>query len=235
MKSKIKHLIKIIIGRDFRISPQIKLGTKWYGRKNLGFYVYDKNLNSNSIIYSFGIGEDISFDEELIKKFGCTIFGFDPTPKSVQFIKNKGSLSNFYFVPYGIYCYDGEIKFYLPPNSEHVSCTTSNVWKYKNSEEQTITVPVKKFTTILKEFGHSKIDVLKLDIEGSEYEVLDDILSSNIKIDQILIEFHHRFPSIKIKQTKIAINKLNNSGYLIAAISDQYEEFTFVNKNLIEN
>ena len=39
---------------------------------------YD-DLSKDSIIYSVGIGYDTSFDEELIKSFGCKVQAFDPT------------------------------------------------------------------------------------------------------------------------------------------------------------
>lgn len=228
IKSKIKHIIKILIGREIFVKTNVKLFTKWYGNSRAGFYVYPALLNSNSIIYSFGVGEDISFDEELINEFNCTIYGFDPMPKSIQFIKNKQISPNFIFNPYGIFSYDGLIKFYLPINSEHVSCTTSKVWDYKNIENISIEVPVKKISTIIKDLGHNRIDILKLDIEGTEYEVLDEILNIPIEINQILIEFHHRFQTINKSQTKLAIKKLNAFGYKLAAISDYFDEFTFV-------
>ena len=77
----LKYLIKILIGKEIIISPQIKIDSKWYGTKHAGFFVYTKFLNSDSVLYSFGVGEDISFDEELISEFNCIIYAFDPTPK----------------------------------------------------------------------------------------------------------------------------------------------------------
>lgn len=54
-----------------------KLGT------NYGIGVIPANfLNSQSICYCAGAGEDISFDLELIKKFRCKVFIFDPTPRA---------------------------------------------------------------------------------------------------------------------------------------------------------
>ena len=41
----------------------------------------------------------------------------------------------------------------------------------------------------------SRIDILKMDIEGAEYDVIDDIINSPVPIAQVLIEFHHRFPN----------------------------------------
>mgnify|MGYP001380326887 FL=1 len=56
-----------------------KLGTNyggWYIPKNI-------NLNKNSIVYSGGVGEDMSFDLLLNDKYGCKMFLIDPTfPKS---------------------------------------------------------------------------------------------------------------------------------------------------------
>jgi len=52
---------------------------------------------------------------------------------------------------------------------------------------------------------HSKIDLLKMDIEGAEYSVLKDMESVNIRPKQLLIEFHHRFPNVGIGETKKAI------------------------------
>src|SRR5690242_18859561 len=45
-------------------------------------------IDENSICYCVGCGEDISFDLELIKRFNCEVFSFDPTPKAIQHIKS---------------------------------------------------------------------------------------------------------------------------------------------------
>jgi len=227
--AKIKYWIKILIRKEIIVWPQIELETSWFGNKHAGFFVDTKLLNSKSIMYSFGVGEDISFDEKLINSYNCTVYAFDPTPKTINFIASKTQISpKFIFHPYGIHSNDGEILFYLPSNPNHVSGTTSKIRNDKNREGKTVVVPMKKFSTIIKELGHEKIEILKLDIEGSEYDVLDDILESDVEINQILIEFHHRFASFGITQTKNAIEKLNTHGYKIAAISDQYEEYTFL-------
>ena len=48
-----------------------------------------KDLNSKSVVYSIGIGTDASFDLELINTFNCEIYGFDPTPKSIRWVKKN--------------------------------------------------------------------------------------------------------------------------------------------------
>ena len=43
----------------------------------------------------------------------------------------------------------------------------------------------------MRELGRDHIDVLKMDIEGSEYGVLEDVLYLDIR--QLLVEVHQRF------------------------------------------
>jgi FkbM family methyltransferase len=223
-----KYIFKLIAGREILNWGLMKLPVKWFGNVNAGFYVADDKFSDKTIIYSFGIGEDVSFDEALIESFGCTVYAFDPTPKTKEFLSKKGTSNRFLFFDYGLYNLNGFIEFYLPPNPDHVSGTTYNRWVDKDAEIRPIQVPVKSFSSIVKDLRHDQIDILKMDIEGSEYVVLDDILSSGVEIKQILIEFHHRFRGVGIKRTKEAIKKLKDSGYKIAAISNSKEEYTFV-------
>lgn len=225
---KLKFLLKVLLGKEVYFKIQKSCFTKWYGNKHTGFFVMPEKINKDSIVYSFGIGDDISFDRAIIKEFDCKVYGFDPTPRSIQFIKTQSLPNNFIFLPYGISDHDGFIQFFLPENTNHISGATFNRWGIKGNNIIPVNVPVKKFDTIVKELGHSKIDILKMDIEGSEYEVLNDILASNIEINQILIEFHHRFPGIGKERTIQAVKKLSSSNYKLIAISGQKEEYTFL-------
>ena len=82
--------------------------------------------------------------------------------------------------------------------------------------------------TILKMLGHSCIDLLKMDIEGAEYDVLADLLTQRIPVKQILVEFHHRWPQIGVDKTRQAIHALNAAGYKIFSVSPGGEEYSFL-------
>jgi disulfide oxidoreductase YuzD len=86
---------------------------------------------------------------------------------------------------------------------------------------------------IMKDLGHTHIDVLKMDIEGAEYSVIENILDSDISIDQVLIEFHDRFVENGKARTQQTIRLLNNKGFEIFAISDSCYEISFINKNKV--
>jgi FkbM family methyltransferase len=227
LKQKLTVCFKILKRQEIWVRPQVKEFYKWYGDIHAGFYLCPKYLNESSVVYSFGVGCNVSFDLAIIKDFSCNIYAFDPTPKSIQYVKDLGEMPNFNFYPFGVYDEDGLIKFFLPANPEHVSGSVHD----KKTSSESISVPVKKFSTIAKELGHSKIDLVKMDIEGSEYAIIDDMLSSGVIISQILIEVHHRFNGLGIQKTKELIRKLNNAGYFIAAVSPTNEEYTFVYKD----
>lgn len=67
------------------------------------------------------------------------------------------------------------------------------------------------------------VDILKIDVEGSEYEILENISEDVLqKINQITVEFHD-FIDPKLKPyTKNIINRMEASGYKSISKSTEY-------------
>jgi FkbM family methyltransferase len=164
----------------------------------------------------------------LIEKFGLTVHAFDPTPKSIEWVKRQMFSDNFVLHEYGIAAFDGIASFYPPENPDHVSHTLLN---RPSMKQRVILVRVKRLETIVKQLGHERIDILKMDIEGAEYDVIDDMSKSAIRPHQILVEFHYRFPGVGIKKTKESIEKIKSLGYQLFSVSNTNEEFCFVRKS----
>jgi len=79
----------------------------------------------------------------------------------------------------------------------------------------------------MSSLGHRRIAVLKMDIAGAEYDVISDLLSSRAQVDQLLVEFHHRWPEIGLLKTRNTVDQLNSAGFRIFDISPSGEEFSF--------
>ena len=203
-----------------------KIPKQWFGNNYGGFYLAQQSIEKSSIVYSIGIGEDISFDIELMATYGCNVFAFDPTPKSVLWVKENVTTPNFVFSPIGVAKEKGVQKLYLPINDNHVSGSIHDIKTINTSN--TIDLKFDTLMNIMEANNHSKIDVLKMDIEGAEYEVIDNIHNHNIDIKQILVEFHpHLLKNGKMK-TKIAIEKLQKMGYNCFGVSDSLLEYSFI-------
>jgi hypothetical protein len=81
--------------------------------------------------------------------------------------------------------------------------------------------------SLMQRNRHSHIDLLKLDIEGCEYEVIESILKSRLPIWQIAVEFHHGIlPGFTRGQTIQTMLKLMTRGY--ALVDQTGANHTFV-------
>jgi len=213
----------------------IRLGTNYGGWS----VPKDISLNSDSIVYGGGVGEDISFDLLLSDKYNCSILLIDPTKRAkihynqvrnyyntkvnsftgdiqkdyLTIIKNlKPNFNKIKYLDIGIWDKEEELKFYKQHNEQYVSQSLIN-GMFGNSYE---IVKTKSIKQLMEENKHTKIDLLKLDIEGAEIKVLEKMLEDKIYPKYLCIEF-----DLYLKQkdpnneTNNIINKLLNIGYKI--------------------
>ncbi len=159
--------------------------------KNLGNYMLDASkLDKNSIIYSFGVGTSISFEEEIVKLLNCNVYCYDPTSMAVNWIKNHNyNQDKIHFSPIGVWNKDGKVKFYAQVTDDlNISGgSITNLFK----DEKFDYLECKKIKSIISENKHNHINLLKLDIEGAAFEVIEDIIKDEIFPDQIIAEFEY--------------------------------------------
>ncbi|MNK10379.1 hypothetical protein D3C87_284030 [compost metagenome] len=224
--------LKVFISyKEFSIER--KIDKKWFGNDYGGFYLHPNLLNSNSVVYSVGIGEDISFDRAVFEELDCNVHMFDPTPKSIEWVENQNLPKKMVFHPFGLDAESGTVEFYLPVNPDHVSGSLMRL-NHNVDDKRAIPVEMKSLKDTALGLGTRKIDVLKIDIEGAEYVVLQSVLESKLDIDQVLIEFHSRFFNDGRQKTVDAIHLLKQHGYQIFAVSDSYEEVSFIHNRLFQ-
>lgn len=147
------------------------------------YYLDENKINKNSIVYSFGLSNNIGFELDLVKKKEVKIFCYDPTDASVEYFRNN-NFENIIFYPYGLYTEDKEVEFFMTSNGNG-----------STEEEMVISSETKKkfqcykLKTLMEKNGHDKIDILKIDIDGVEQDVLYQMIQDKIYPLQICIEF----------------------------------------------
>jgi FkbM family methyltransferase len=220
-----KRFLKRLIGKELRLRveaevPVIKLGGWWFSPDSLG---------PDSIIYSLGVGDEIEFDLAIIDRYGVEVFAFDPTPNSIDMLDASRAPERFNFRPWAISASDGTLELYPRLKQDG---TKSDVMFTMVPEEATrddvIEVPAYCLSTIARKLGHDRIDLLKMDIEGAEYDVLDGLLESPVQPAQLLVEFHHRFVENGLDRAYEIIARLRQAGYRIIAISEIGREISFM-------
>lgn len=222
---KKKRFLKRLIGKELRLRNDIDVAVI----KDGGWWYAPGELGADSVVYSLGVGDDIDFDLAVIEKYAVEVHAFDPTPSSVRLIEDRHLPQRFRFHPWAVTASDGTLTFYPRLKKDG---TKSEVMFTMVAEPETardgIEVPAYSLSTIAGRLGHEHIDLMKMDIEGAEYEVLDGLLASSIKPKQLLVEFHHRFPGIGLGKTADMIARLRDDGYRIFAVSEAGREVSFL-------
>lgn len=191
--------------RGVKVTPYpklVRLGSD-YG----GWTVPEDLIERDWICYSGGVGTDISFDLALIDRFGCEVWAFDPIPEAGAYAAREGAVDGFHFLPYGIWSEDTEQKFYAPFDKEHVSHSIGNL----QNTDRYIVARCRSLPSVMAELGHDRIDLLKLDVEGAEYEALECIADGRVTPTVLCVEFH-RLSSVD--QMFRAVDRLRSAGWV---------------------
>jgi FkbM family methyltransferase len=224
-----KRFIKAALGKDHLIKKDVFLPVEKLGSRYGGWVVNRPLLRytAQPIVLSFGIGDDITFDLEMIRRYGAHVFAFDPTPKSLQWIARQRVPALMTVSPVGLADFDGEQDFGPPDNPDWDSFSVLR-------SAGSVRCKVARLSTLMHEHGIDVIDVLKMDIEGSEYSAIEDLCRSKIHPKQLLVEFHHNSDlKVQLQKTKDAVAALRASGYLVFDISPWGREFSFLHSSAL--
>lgn len=174
------------------------------------------------LIYSAGIGDQINFELDILKALSdmgvnAELYAFDPTPMSLRWLETQNLPNNFHVYPYAISDKDAEIEFALPRTDGWVSGSAEKVKQDSRNFDfkHMIKVQGRCIESIMKELGHTKVDLLKMDIEGSEFGVIDSILKTNLDIRQMCIDHHEYMFKNGNKYLKKLLEELKKSEYKI--------------------
>jgi FkbM family methyltransferase len=231
------------------------------GSTNHGYNVPNNYLSASSICYCVGAGTDISLDTELVTKFKSQVFIFDPMPyaqdhfnglvsstgQGISFTadNNKqgyvysisaGELATIKYCGTGIWNEKKIVKFFVPSKDNYAGHSITNL---QNTAEY-IEAPVDKLVNIMQELGHQQIDLLKIEIEGSEYTVIDNVLADALDVKIILVEFdeyHHTKGLARlsaIRHIEQSSQKLSKAGYKLVHSTSFYKR-TFVRADIFDS
>jgi FkbM family methyltransferase len=222
--SQLKLMLKRLAGRELTLAEEVSIPKVVYG----DWTICPEYLSSRSIVYSLGIGDNIGFDIELIQQYGVEIHAFDATPRADQTANAADVPLSFHAYPWVVMAEDGAVTLYQRQNSRGKGSQMYTLNKDAADTGSYVRVEGYSIPTLMSRLGHRQIDLIKIDIEGAEYEVLDSLLAHKIYPRQILVEFHHRFPGFGLAKTAKTIADLRAAGYRIFAVSGSGIEISFV-------
>lgn len=203
-----KKILRKIYDRAFYIFStvdMIKVGNKNY------WYVPANTINSISYVVSGGVGNDISFETMLSENDSVKrICLFDPSETGINHISKISLNHKIEFTPAGL---SGETGVVVasPPVIEGEGSFRLGV----SGHEGNVEFSVLDIKTVLERSKLPRVDLLKIDIEGFEYDFIENMISSNIFPMVILVEYHHFYENITFYNTFKSIFLLHRNGYRI--------------------
>lgn len=195
-------------------------------------YIFLSKFDRESTLVDAGCGSDADFSVAMIKKFGLKSIALDPTMKHKESLKKITQNSNGKFVhlAWAVSSVGSEIIF--NESEEEVSGSIfSNHSNIINKPSRQYKVPSISLADLPIRLGLDKVEFIKLDLEGAEYELIKSLNTHDLdKFDQIFLEFHHNYlPQFKIADTCKAVERIQSFGFESFSIDDR--NFLFFRPN----
>ena len=209
------------------------------GKKNDGGYCIPKaSLKDTKVLYSFGLGDDWSFEKQFKKQSKAKIVCFDHSVVLVfwfkRFIKdlmqflllkstNIKTIKRFFTFFYYKF-------FFSNPETIHDKSFFGSIGQSMPDMQN---IKIIDMNLILKKWGDENC-FIKIDIEGNEYRILDQIIKYQNILSGLVIEFHNC--DLMSEKIKLFIETLsldlvhihvNNYGIITKEGSPTVMELTF--------
>jgi FkbM family methyltransferase len=174
----------------------------WFSHDGDNTHRVNYDLNENSIVFDLG-GYHGEWSNKIYQKYNCFIHIFEPIPQLYENICNKFKGNE-------------KIKVYnfgMSDIDKSLNITLSNDGSsfYIDGSNQ-VECKVKSITEFIKENDFQKIDLIKINIEGDEFPVMNSLLDNNMitKFNDIQVQFHDFYPN-SVELRKEIHNKISKT------------------------
>lgn len=190
MISRIKKAVKILINYDSKkkviVNPndliQRERVLPWFAVKGDETLRLDYDLNEKSVVFDVG-GYKGEFASDIFCKYNAVIYVFEPIKSFFQIIQNKFvKNSKVKIYNFGLAAKDEQMQISMSDNASSVFLKT------KDSE----TIQLKSVVNFIQENNIQSVDLIKINIEGGEYELLESLIENNLinVFKNIQVQFH---------------------------------------------
>ena len=168
---------------------------KWFEDNGDNTHRINYNLNQDSIVFDLGgyIGE---WSDKIQRKYDSKVYIFEPVFKYFSELKKTFEFKeNIKIYNFGLSdkTYDTEIIH---------DGASSSLYLTDGEKEK---IKLINFVDFIKSEEIKNIDLIKINIEGGEYDLLDFILENNLQtqINNFQIQFHKMFDDCEIRRNNI--------------------------------
>ncbi len=190
----VKKVINRIKYKYFPSEHQLMV-KKWYADGGDYELRFNYNLGEGSVVLDLG-GYQGQWASDLFSRYRCHIFVFEPVSGFAKRIRtrfrNNDKIEVFRF----------GLGRHSRSESIHISADGSSLFGTSSNCEQIKIIDVKDW---INKRGIDKIALIKINIEGGEYELLDRLIETDLikKIENIQVQFHNISQNSRSKMERI--------------------------------
>jgi FkbM family methyltransferase len=219
----------IIMNSNLRLLLFYRL-LNWLQIRHIGgHWLYIPIITSESQVVDGGANLG-KFSSAIVTRFGCPCLAIEPVTDYYMKIENLKGLRKLNAALSGN---DGKQSFWISEQLE-----SSSLYEPLQTKTENRKVEVESFTwsRLLNDLGLSKVDLLKLDIEGAEIELLQNMTDKQLTaIPQIIVEFHDFLYPEHVPAIRNIVSRLQSLGFIeLAGTRNYLMDLIFLNKNLIQ-
>jgi len=196
--SRILYLIGkgcLLIAKHIYIAPHERRVATWFENRGDKTLRLDYDLDGNSLVFDLG-GYEGQWASDIFAMYCCSIYVFEPVEVFAQNITKRFSKNPKVQVhPFGLASADQVISIGL--NSDG-----SSIYK---SSPKSVSGRLVQAADFLGSRNIQAIDLMKINIEGGEYDLLEYLIDSGVvaKIKNIQVQFHDFVPDAEIRMHHI--------------------------------
>jgi FkbM family methyltransferase len=183
--------------------------SRWFSARGDSTLRVNYDLNEQSIVFDLG-GYHGDFAYEMHRRYGCTVYVFEPVERFYTHIKKRfEGIDTIKVFNFGLSNSDTEVSISLDNDASSVYIG--------DACEVAETIELRDIEGFLTVEGITHIDLLKSNIEGGEFDVLPRLLEMNRmpQVDNIQVQFHLFVPQAILRRKEIqrALQKTHKLTY----------------------
>ena len=166
-----------------RLSPPRPSLREWRQAEGDKTLRLDYDLSADAVVLDVG-GYEGQWASDIVARYGCRIHVFEPVQQYALQIARRFERNLLVTVhPFGLSVRDERVHARLAGDS------TSHV---RSRPGEDIVVELRSADTVFRELDLKRVDLMKLNIEGAEYALLDHLIEAGLihRIVDLQVQFH---------------------------------------------
>lgn len=190
-----RHRLSVLYWIHIRRDAHRRVLHRWFREGEPGGLRFEYPLGPSSIVLDLG-GYVGDWTDEIRRRYDPYVYVFEPVPDNVQVLHERfGSSPKVRVFPYGLADRNDAIE--MAVLADRSGAFTRSTTK--------IRVSLRDAAEVLAENGLDRVDLMKVNIEGGEFDLLERLLATGTiaRFDHLLIQFHRFVPNAEERRRQI--------------------------------